>query len=263
MSNSVWVRNEYCHKCGEIQDRSGNNLGVFSDGHKWCWACGHWEPGTNVVSLADIRKFKQEQQEGESGKDGTTVVLPSDCTNNLPEIARKWLWKYDITVDETYRHKIQWSPSHHRLIFPVFDDVGDVLMWQGRYFPDESAPIAVKKPRYYTRGNPDSVDAYFGHIESTRREVVVVEDFISAIKVSRICPALCLWGSQFSLSRMRRMAIGYETLFIWLDYDKAHHAARCSIKAQPYFTCVSMICTPKDPKEHSTQDIRKWTTLKD
>ena len=260
MSDSFWIKNEYCPKCGPVQDRSGNNLGVFSDGHKWCWACGHWEPGNGVVSLADIRQ-RREQQKGETGESANIVTLPHDCTNIIAESALTWLKGYGITNEEINLYKIQWSPSHRRLIFPAFNESGDVVLWQGRYFPTIIIErMQLNQARYLTRGKVDSIDAYFGADESTSDQVVVVEDFISAIKVARVCPSLCLWGSQISIARMKRIAEYYKTLIIWLDPDKRYHAARSSVKAQPYFEQVSLITTLKDPKDFSTEDIRKWTS---
>lgn len=258
---SVFVKHEPCPKCGLIQDRSGNNLGVYSDGHKWCFACSYFVPGNGTISLVDIRQSRilQLQEEIKENPNGTLTDLPRDSTCIIPSSAIEWLENYEISMDEVQKNKIMWSPVYQRLLFPVFNSDGSVMMWQGRYFPDKATGyVDIKKPRFLTRGTPAVIDAYFGHMESGHSCVVVVEDFISAIKVSRVCPALCLWGSELSMQRLRRIALSYPNLYIWMDQDKAHYAAKCVIKARPYFDRVTGVFTTRDPKEYTTEEIRRW-----
>lgn len=254
----MFLRHEPCPRCGPIQDRAGDNVGVYADGHKWCFACGYYVSSSGIPNLSDIRlRLKKEKEEKEHG---VSLNLPNDHTHILPIQALNWLRQYQITDEEINKYKIGWSETYNRLIFPVFDGAGKVLMWQGRYF-GSIGTLDVNRSKYFTQGKPEEILSLFGHAEASTHLVCMVEDFISAIKVARVCPSMCLWGSEISIKRLRRTALQYDSLVIWLDKDKAGYSARCEVKARPYFTMVSGLYTESDPKTFSTEVIRKyiWT----
>ena len=249
---SKCIRHEPCPKCGPQADGAGDNLGVYDDGHKWCFACGYYVASSGIVSIADLRARLNSRQ---SSLQGLPVQLPSDYTCILPSIALDWLRKYGLTDDELNQNHVGWSESYHRIIFPVYDESRNLLMWQGRLCLTP-AKIAPQRSKYFTEGSVEEAFAIYGR--QSALPVCVVEDVVSAIKVGRTMAALCLWGSELSLRRIRVLSKMYENLFIWLDWDKAHHAAKCALKARPYFTTVSGIYTQKDPKEYSTEEITQW-----
>jgi len=52
MSDSVVVARERCRKCAtEGMDRKGDNLARYSDGHGYCFSCGHYERGNMTEDL--------------------------------------------------------------------------------------------------------------------------------------------------------------------------------------------------------------------
>lgn len=231
-------------------------MAVYSDGHKWCFACGFYVPSNGVVDIANLR-LKLEQRRKENG---IVISLPGDFTHIIPEKPRQWLKKYGLTEHEIQTNKIGWSGTFNRLIYPVYDHYGNLLMYQGRLFETIEGS---KRARFHTQGRPEKVDAYFGvNWENNLHDsVCVVEDVISAIKVSRVCPALPLWGSELSLSRIIRIAEIFKNLIIWLDHDKASYQARCEIKARPFFDHVSGLYTIQDPKAHGTEELKKCLIL--
>jgi hypothetical protein len=250
---SQYLRHEPCPKCGPIQDGSGNNLGVFDDGHKWCFACGFYVPSSGIISLQDVRGRLSRQA---AKNFQPAPQLPFDHTYFLPPQAHKWLQKYALTDEEQRHNRIGWSAQYERMIFPVYDGGGNLLMWQGRYCPVPDI-VDSARSKYYTQGNTQNVLALFGYKDSDQ-QVVVVEDFISAIKVARVCPSLCLWGSEISLTLLKRLSNKFSHLIIWLDQDKTSHATRCAVKARPYFEQVTSIFTNNDPKTYSTEELKQW-----
>lgn len=256
MSNCL--RHEPCPKCGPIQDGSGDNLGVFDDGHKWCFACGYFVPSSGIISIQDVRaRLSQKAQKNFQAP----PALPSDHTYLIPIHAYTWLKQYDLTAAEINKHRIGWSSQYERIIFPVYDGEGNLLMWQGRYCPFPESP-PEKRSKYFTQGAAEHVLALFGHEGVKPDMVCLVEDFVSAIKVARICPSLCLFGSEVSLTRMKRVSLSFTHLILWLDYDKAAHSSKCVTKARPYFEKVSGIYTEKDPKAYSTEELKQWILMK-
>ena len=251
---SDFLKHEPCPACGPLQDGSGNNLAVYTDGHKWCFACGFYVPTTGIPNLDELREhFKNRRK-----NDGVACNLPDDFTHTIPEEPLRWLRKYQISDDEIQKNKFGWSPTFGRLIFPVHDSYGNLLMYQGRWFPTEmEKKLQAKRSRFHTVGRPEKVDAYFGDAGGGGDTIIVVEDVVSAVKVARICPSIPLFGSELSLDRIIRMAGRFLNLIIWLDHDKATYQAKCEIKARPYFKNVSGMYTTYDPKEFSTEELRK------
>ena len=251
---SFCVRHEACPNCGPLQDGSGDNLGVFSDGHKWCFACGFYIPSDGVVNLQEMRSVLEKRRK----QSGVGVRLPADFTYHLPPAPKKWLDTYKLTDEEITKSKMGWSESYERLIYPIYDAFGNLLMYQGRSF---AVPIEGRKhSKYHTEGQPEHIDVFVG-LEQQRKHhytmCCVVEDYISAIKIARICPALVLWGSELSVTRIQRISGRFLNVTLWLDKDKASYQAKCEIKARPYFERVSGIYTDLDPKCYSTEEIRK------
>jgi hypothetical protein len=144
-----------------------------------------------------------------------------------------------------------------RIILPIYGEKNQLIFWQGRYCPEPHV-TPTAQPKYWNEGNSANVFAIFGATGKSQTAVAVVEDFVSAVKVARICPAFCLFGSALSVLNMQRLGFRYNHLVLWLDPDKAAHAARCELKARPYFDRVSAVFTNKDPKEHSTVEIARW-----
>lgn len=203
-----------------------------------------------------MANLKQKITANHSKTNDSLRPLPLDLTSIIPEQPLAWLKKYGLTTEEIVRHRFGWSPTYERLIYPVFDRTGNLVLWQGRFF---NLPLGSdKKSKYFTCGNLDSVLAIFGDKHSPGLKVVVVEDVVSAIKVSRLCHSICLFGTSLSTEKMRQIAERYKELVIWLDPDKTKHAAKCTMKARPYFNHVRAIHTNKDPKDFSTKEMEPW-----
>lgn len=250
----IFLRHEGCPRCiKEGRDHSRNNLGVYVD-HKWCFSCGYWEPVNGPINLDEVRARLKKDRESESG---SSVRLPSDFTPALPKEPLEWLSKYAIDAEEIKLYRMGWSASWGRLIYPQYDKYGNCFFWQGRYFKiNEESPIGSK---YFNQGKPEMVDVILGKDNKNPQDTLfVVEDFVSAIKIARVRPTLCLWGSEMSVKRARRLSYAYKNLALWLDPDKAHHQARCQIKCRPYFDRVSTVNTQQDPKDHTMAAIHNW-----
>src|SRR5258706_63732 len=180
MGKDKFLHHEACPSCG-----SKDNVGVWEDGHKWCFGCGWGIPAYKGMSLKDIKtKIKGEEKQN-GHRNG--VTLPADFSYSILPVALNWLQSYGITAEEINRERIGWSDSKQYLIFPVFDIYDNLLLWQGRYFgPNE------KHPRFFTSGTPETV---FNIVDSKGRLdirdgavwshsfVVLVEDYLSAVKV--------------------------------------------------------------------------------
>jgi hypothetical protein len=238
---SSFVRHHPCPSCG-----SSDAYAEFSDGHFFCFSCTNFEPAK--INIQTV-KAKFDVVEKPDWK-----CLPDDCKPPSGESLR-WLLGYGITQEEIIANKLQWSEKYEMLLFPFYGENQDLLCWQGRYFP-------TRKPKVYKAGYPDKHILIRSKL-SNCPTVVVVEDSVSAIKVSRVCDSSELLGSNLNLHKANGLARIYDNLVIWLDSDKLKSALKFRDKYGIMFKSVRVIHTEKDPKEYSTYEIDNILNLGD
>lgn len=249
-----FVGHEPCPECAKRgRDRSGNNLGIWDDGHKFCFACRYHVPASTWEQLKSIRTEKEQDR-------GTTksISLPDDFGYSLPNVAVDWLRKYQITNREIQKYGLGWSNDGKFLIkqnvwvrpilvIPFYGEQRDLLAWQGRNFGEEG-------PKYVTKGLREDVLPVVG-LDKSQNFVVCVEDAVSAYKVGRQFPAMPLLGSDLSLDKARRLGKLFEGILLWLDYDKARESFKLASRLAPFTKFVKTIVTERDPKEYSDEEI--------
>lgn len=250
VDNSLYGANKVvdripCPKCrAGGGDKTGDNKWVYGDGHTHCYACGQHE---HAPILRQIEKFIR----GEA-----LVIAPKDL--NFPEDymplagalwakeGYAWIKGYGITYDEIVKHKIGWSAKRNMLIFPVFNESGHLLMWQGRNFGEGT--------KYVTMGPKADVMHIVGN-PAHGPFVIVVEDFISAVKVGRCFHAMPLWGSTMTLGTLKKLSERYGEVGMWLDDNKTRDAVQLALRGSQYCPTF-VISTPSDPKVYSDMMIR-------
>ncbi len=237
---SEFLYHSSCSNCG-----SRDNLGVYTD-HVYCFGCGFYNSEKHPSAKLLNRKGKNETR---------LVVLPPDCSRDIPDIGRTWCANYDLDWSDLVTHRFLWSHGGivlkdgtlfaPCLIFPVYDVYGNLLLWQGRYFGTEKAP------KYYTRGGRDCI-----HIIGKGGPINVVEDMVSAIKISRVARGIPLFGSNLSIDFLLRLHRITDRFNIWLDSDKIQYARKVKQRAMQFFAHVGVIHTPLDPKCYTTAEIQ-------
>lgn len=228
---SHFIKHERCPKCNKIgNDRSGNNLAVYSDGHKHCFACGYYVRGDIVEA------YKQRQ---EVKKDAISYFVHS---NHFDSKGLIYLKKYGLTDKEIYDNYF-------------WDNKGYLVFNGGEYQNARNfTGIGVK---YISRGIIRGNEKIFLH-NTQNSDIVVVEDAISAIKVSRVCNSVCLHNSIIPLELILRLSKRFKKLFVWLDKDKMKESFKEAKKAGLLFDDVKIIWTEKDPKEYSDTEIKNY-----
>jgi hypothetical protein len=212
------------------QDRSGNNLAVYSDSHKHCFACGYYVRGDIVEA------YKQKQ---EVKKDAISYFVRSNHFNPKGLI---YLKKYGLTDKEIHDNYF-WCENG----FLVFDG--------GKY--QNARNFTGLGVKYISRGLIRGNEKIF--LQNTQKDdVVVAEDAISAIKISRTCNSVPIHNSIIPLELILRLSKQFKNLFIWLDRDKAKESFKEAKKAELYFDKVRIIWSEKDPKEYSDIEIKNY-----
>jgi len=225
---SSFIKHIPCPKCG-----SKDNLGEYDD-HLYCFGCGYYKRKDDLNSLRERLQPKQNRSNDYS-------ML--DTTPDIPLEGVKWLMKYGITVPEITKHNIQWCESQQLLLL-----INTLSYWQGRSFRSIG-------PKYLSHGvKPLTV---YGESDTI---IVLVEDVLSAIKVSRlenICSSPLL-GSSVSFDFEKKYVGMNKQINIWLDRDKAKQAVKIKNRFKGLGCKAKVIITDKDPKEYNTQEIRNW-----
>lgn len=240
MSNSHCTGHEPCPRCrSNGNDRGGDNLAVYSDGHKYCFRCGY------TLLSSGIERLQES-----TNTPSISITLPADVDEHLPRKARDFTDNYALTNHDITNNTILWSEHWQRLIFPYFDDTG-LLGWQGRYLGDEN------KAKWFSQGRLHEFIHLVGNQRS--RVCVLTEDIVSAIKVShntKVC-ACPIFGSHISMQRLLQLKQLFDKIIIWLDDDMKLKVVKYAQQAQSIGLPVATVFTSQDPKELSDTEIKK------
>ena len=235
MNTSHLLYKTRCPACAENgKDRSGDNLGVYSDGHSYCFSCGYSTSGTLHGRLSN---------KGTQKTDKAIPPFPEDLSTNLGADAERWLLRYFPARDFP---RCLWSAQEQKLYFLL-----EGGPFQYRYFGDNK-----DHPKWVGYGINDNLLHITG-ISGVPNSIVLVEDLISAVKVGHITPTLCLFGSNISLKRLATLKLlGYNEVIIWLDWDKKEYAIKAAQQAQSIGLQARVIHTKLDPKEYDYETIK-------
>lgn len=235
------ITHTQCPKCASLgNDRGHDNLAVYPDGSSYCFSCGFF--------TTTSRQYKFKEKTIDKTK---TIRLPADVDGYIPEKARNFLGKFELTPNDCL---MLWSESKQRLIFPIFSDK-ELLAWQGRYLGTE------QQPKWLSYGDLNSIYHFVGNKFSNT--VVLTEDLLSAIKVGKACKTLDtmpIFGSHISAKRLLHLKqyCAKIEVYIWLDKDKQKESIKFTKLAQQLGLKAYSIITDKDPKEYNEQEINKW-----
>lgn len=232
-NDSHVIRKEPCPECRRIgNDKSGDNLAVYSDLHCYCFRCGY---------SSGRKSFTRTEQ-----KPTSQIVLPSDVTTELPFEAKDWLKQYQLTRLDTNRNHVMWSDKWSRIIFPYFNEA-ELLAWQGRYVGEDKT-----KAKWFSQGK---IHEIIHPLQVHQRQAVLVEDIVSAIKVSKICGAIPIFGSSVSTKQILRLKSIVDEVWFWLDPDMRGKSLKLAHISNTLGLTAHTIFSDKDPKEHTIDFI--------
>lgn len=240
-SDSHVIRKEPCPECRKLgNDRSGDNLAVYSDGHSYCYRCGYHSNRTRITNST-------------TKSIPSSILLPSDVVTELPYEARQWLNKYELTRLDISRNHVMWSEKYSRIVFPYFNET-ELLAWQGRYIGEDKT-----KAKWFSQGK---IHEIIHPLQVHQRQAVLVEDIVSAIKVSKICGAIPIFGSSISTKQILRLKTICDILYVWLDKDIQQKAVKLCNTIRLFGLQSGVIITDLDPKLVEYKEIERILTEK-
>jgi len=252
-----------CPEFGNHRADTRQRLYITKKSFKFIWFCHNcgfsgtiydrYQSTTGATNLRSEPTCGPTLPRNNRGKISSPSRPPRDCVGTLPAAGFRSLLKYGITLEEIKEYGISYSPRYNRLIIPVTDyDVTttkrSIVTWQGRNL----GKVTKENPKYiFAKGAKNN-----GGLLYSNSTCCMVEDMLSAIKVARVCSAMCLSGSHVSDNIISRLTM-FDKLFLWLDLDKAGKSTHLSSRISSLLSipCRSII-TELDPKEYSTNEIK-------
>jgi hypothetical protein len=210
-----------CKYCG-----SSDAYAIYDDSEH-CFSCN------KHIMLGIPRKFLVEHNKKIDGHE-------LNLTDNIPQEYIQWLLKYRVFEADRLATGIKFDTVSQRLMLPLSGGA-----YQGR-----SNHV---QPKYLTFG--EKVPMFFGDGGT----IVLVEDWLSAYRISKTCSALALLGTSVPLRILGLLTTKYNRIVLWLDPDEAGKIAMKKIERKlallvPYK--IQTIESDKDPKEYSDTEIK-------
>lgn len=174
-----------------------------------------------------------------------------------------WLYKYYVFEDLIKKYGIYYVPrtdfKEESLLFGIYVK-GALTFWQQRYFPTKS---------FSTGGSKDELFV----IKHKSNQIVLVEDFISAIRVGEHANVLCLFGVHINSAMSKFIQNLNMNIVIWLDPDDAGREASANLfnrlsnllqncsKYRAFAVreprTISIIETENQPKDYCDSEIKQ------
>ena len=142
-----------------------------------------------------------------------------------------------------------------RLVFTVGDGPSFSI---GRFIPNESGRSSTKPPRkWFVWGECHRFPHVIGDYTQAS-QIVLVEDLISAHKLSQVVPCICLFGTTIfdaCIPALRHIGL---PITMWLDKDQeGSMAKKCERLSFLTNQEVSYVVTASDPKCLSFTKIKE------
>lgn len=183
---------------------------------------------------------------------GTTLRLEGA---RLAELVRR----YDLSEKE-----ISWAgwlhaPVRDALVIPVYSPYGQVRGCVAKHFD----PATIPKSLTYKEVDDVWMGWYIRDLASPKDDkgkfdqVIVVEDAISAVKASRIYPAVAIFGTHLNSKMMEEILSQSDNVILALDKDatlKAHDYA----KQFAMYGNFRAIALSKDIKDMTKEELGVW-----
>jgi hypothetical protein len=160
---------------------------------------------------------------------------------------------------------VVYSPSRDQIIYQL----GNV--WQARNLQvgGSQGNSGRKKSKNFTSGNVNECTHIYGAASSDRDlsgsvegeqghfpRLVIVEDPVSAIRISALEDSMPLLGSYLATERLNAVAGLYKRLVVWLDSDKLKEARGIAERAQLIGIEAKVIYTDLDPKCYTHDELK-------
>ena len=238
-TNDVFQRHEPCHACG-----SRNNLARYKSGSAYCFGCGYYEGSKRPL-------FSFDDMPSDDEPDRKAVKLPDNCTTAFSQEVLEWVKQYGLSTIELIKAGCLYNSYWDQLVFPFYDGDRRLVLYQARNFE----VLRRQQRKYFTQGDVAQVLPIY-QCNSRSRTLVLVEDCVSAIKLSRYCDAMPCLSSNLPKAKLMRLRVLYDSLIIWLDGNMYDNAMKLAKQAELLGFSASAVYTVEDPKSVDDTEIK-------
>lgn len=243
-----------CPFCEKGQNTSC--FATYDDGYH-CYSCGKHKSGDKDLYAFRNNVFKEI-------KINIPTIVQSPCEFS-PRVLQ-WLYKYYVFENLIKKYNIGYVPKSdfkdESLMFGVYEE-NKLAFWQQRFFPNKS---------FITGGNKNTL-FYINSFANSNR-IVLVEDYISAIRIGEFENVLCLWGVHVNYNMSKLLEELDMNVLIWLDPDEAGQTAskelllkltrnlesyakfRAFAVQEPKSVCI--LSTDKQPKDYCDTELQHY-----
>ena len=241
---AIFLHHTSCETCG-----SKDNNAVYDDGHQYCFGCRKYIPGRVPIHHVHSPELWIDNKVGD---------FPFDATPEIPSKPLLWLLQYGITQHIANSFGIYWSPYREALCWQVKSPRYAILGWSTRNFSEQ----AKVKTNHYGAIHDDinivGIQRPINFCDDGDTKIVLVEDYLSAIKVSQIMPAMCLYGCTISLEALQALSKTFKGVIVWLDSDKLENSRKIALKANLTGLIGQVLYTELDPKCYSRTETQRY-----
>ena len=222
----------------------------YVDGYK-CFSCG-------------VSKSYNNHRMAVMGRERLTIkkdmYIPKHIRNpgQFSVEVLKWLYSYFVFDDLIRKHNISYIEDGNKLLMQVVED-NTVVFAQTREFPEKRI-LGIGDKQLYK-------------IKTGSKKLIIVEDYISAIRIGEFCDCYCLFGTYLQPSELKDILENYNDISVWLDNDKAgitgsknmlkqlneqtkENKTRFPLKYTKEWA-INNIVSLKDPKCYSSKEIER------
>ena len=270
------TRAKECDNCLGMGNSNAVQITRKEDGFLWhCFRChkSGFFPDTKASPDAVKQLVAQLDNPQKMDNRPRVVTLPEDMSSELPPKALVYLYDRYFEPEDIGRFGIGWSQSYVRTVYPVFEygtwkldwtwPSRKLIGWSGKKLDDDTNP---KKPKWHTVRQRDTKHIRFvaPPLNWDRgKRVVLVEDIISAIRISQIGVMGIALMTTYLPHEMYPLLKKWD-VSVWLDGDAYDKAAKYFASLNSNGVKASLVHTKKDPKDLSPEEIKEelktWLT---
>jgi DNA-directed RNA polymerase subunit RPC12/RpoP len=240
-----------------------------------CFRCGYkgWV-GNKLKSPIEMQAQLKAMEKTKQFETHDVISLPHDCVpmttareGHVPWVAYQWGWTSELDGNDMEVHEFQWSPSYQRVIVPIYEwsMVGKVMVrklvgWVGREVLCRNKKVRENRgiAKYITRKSSEYDRIFFHAPHPTSDTYVLVEDILSAIRVSKAAKVNAIALLTTSVPTKVLVKLRKKKVIIWLDFDVLDATMKYFRKANALSIDARYIRTTKDPKGYTDQRISSY-----
>ncbi len=182
-----------CPQCGS--SHKAKCFYIYSNGY-YCFSCNYSKSSDRSFSFREIQTTNPNYPE---------LSEASSDISKFDISILKWLAQYHITPDLIRDHSIMCCGDGSVIYQNIHE--GKVVGYQRRWPLGERRIITKgpKSPSFFAKEKTDTI--------------IIVEDYLSAVRCSRTTNTCCLWGTKLDWETVKKIVDEYTNIIIWLDND--------------------------------------------